>query len=405
MNDSNIKVGKGIFGIIFFIIYIFGGIFHTYLGASSDWTGLAFGMIVFVMLLLFIENYNNFTKIKKNYLKIIFLFFLILIIQYFISSLIFVKMNYYRFILTYISFILIFIVSALFTNVIIIIKDYTLHKIIIFAYKLLVCIGIFSIFLINMHMVQHKEMILFSEPSHFALIYLPLLFYVSYFSKPLLRVFHIVVALIIALTIKDLTLLAGIMLIPILLYKNAKFIIIPLFAALFFLANFIYFKHNYFFERLKFFSHNDYNMSMLVYIYGWQRAYLSLFKSYGFGLGFEQLGFIIPKSFMQITKFNGFGGGSNGAKIIAELGITGIVIIIIYLYCFLSIYYKFVKLKIINRPHAIFFYAIFLMYSIDLFVRGTGYFNPETFMLLASVYWFNLQRNKLNDIILPKKPA
>ncbi len=382
--NTTLNVEKMIFGFSFFILYIFSGIFHTYLKASSDWSGLAFGMIFFIMLFPFIDKYHNISIIKKEYISIVFIFLLLVAIQYFMSSMIFIRMDVYRMILTYLSFGFMLIVSAFFANMTSMIKDVIFNKVIIYAYTLLICIGILSIFLIKIGIVKHKEMILFSEPSHFAIIYLPILLYVSYFSKPIFRIFHILIGFIIALLIKDLTLLFGIVLILTILYWYSFFIFAPLALTLLIISNLGNPIDNYFLERLRIVSHSN-NLSVLVFISGWERAFISILSSYGFGLGFEQLGHVTPKMVLQITNLNGFGGGCNAAKITAELGITGVVIVIIYLFYFLKIYFKLVNRKI-NKPKFVFFSSIFFMYSIDLFVRGTGYFNAATFMFMTSVY-------------------
>lgn len=391
--NKNVKISNGIILIIFFMLFIFVEIPVKYFHASSNWEGIAVGMFTFIIISMAISKYYKY-RIKTGYLKIIGLFFFILIVQYMIDSFIFINLNNFRFVITYFSFGLLFIISMLFINIINMTEEKVFHNTILSAYKLLVGLGILSIFI-------DRNMIIFSEPSHFALVYLPLLLYMAYTSRSLKRIFHLSIGFIFAFLIKDLTLLTGIVLILILLYRRAIFVFIPSVIIMFIIANMDYIKHNYFISRIRFFSNHNNNLSSLVYISGWQRAYLSFFKSYGLGLGFDQMGFVGPKGSVINYMVNNlhmprilnlFDGGTLAPKIIAELGVLGIVLIITYFYFFIYMYNKFVKRKIIYKSSNIFFSSVFVMFSLALFVRADGYFMPITFMFLASIYWFYLNR-------------
>jgi hypothetical protein len=85
-------------------------------------------------------------------------------------------------------------------------------------------------------------------------------------------------------------------------------------------------------------------------------------------------------------------GASLAAKVIAELGLLGIVLILLYLKHFIFISLKLIKRSII-KPFELYFSSVFVMYSIELFIRGTGYFSSTSFMFGASLYWIYLSRN------------
>lgn len=400
---NNNIISKNFLIFIFFILYIFVDMVSGYLHASSIWEGLAIGSVIFITLLISIHKYYNFLKIDRIYIKRLFLIFSVIFIQYLISKIIFVNTDSIRFILTYSFLFFIFIISALFVNVVYMTGDKQFHSAILILYKFLLISGLLYSFLYHYHIIN-KDVIIFGEPSHFAMIYSPLLFYIAYFSKSFMKFFHLFIGIIIAFYLQNMTLLAGIVLILILLYRRLSFIIIPIILLSIIIANMSILQHNYFLDRLQFFSYTR-NSSTLVYLSGWERAYLSFLKSYGFGVGFDQMGIIGPQGkIMHILAYKGLpglnkdSGGENAAKLITELGISGIILIFIYIYYFFKIYKKYIMDKINNKPHNIFFAGVFLMFLTDLFVRSSGYFTPGALMTLAAIYWFFVTRGSPNKL-------
>lgn len=403
--NHNTKVSKSIFGIIFLALFVFPDAFSILLHASSMRVGLTVGMLIFSTILMLIAGHRN-IGIKKKYLIILTLFFLLVFIQYLVSHIIFNGVDNYRFILSYLLAGLIFIASALFVNVVRMVKDASLNYILLFSYYLLIIIGFISLFLIPHGLVHGKSMVIFTEPSHYALIYLPMLLYVSYSSKSFIRIAHLLVGVILAIFLQSMTLLAGAVLIMLLLYIKKSYKLLFLITLAVFVFWFLPINYlDYFFNRLPL-SSNSSNLSVLVYLSGYQRAYLSILDSYGFGLGFQQLGIVGPtgsvmKNIDTITggsTLNLLGGGSLAAKLIAELGITGIVLLVVYLLFVLNISMRFIRGKI-NGVANIFFSSVFITFFVFLFIRGTGYFSSTVFMFTASIYWLYSSKNSLKHKI------
>ena len=136
----------------------------------------------------------------------------------------------------------------------------------------------------------------------------------------------------------------------------------------------------------------------MVYLAGWGRAIGDTIASFGFGVGFQQFGIAGPESMLSdlvVTRFhlpghlNLLDGGSLGAKFVGEFGIFGILL----LFCYLFYFIKFIKILNISNYsthkltiQSVFFMSWFITFSLDIFVRGTGYFNPPFLIFLAAIF-------------------
>jgi hypothetical protein len=99
-------------------------------------------------------------------------------------------------------------------------------------------------------------------------------------------------------------------------------------------------KYDYFYDRVLFWdAQSSKNLSSLVYLQGIQDAHYSFVSTKGLGLGFQQLGtqklseagLILQELLNNNTGLNRQDGGFTAAKIIAELGLLGILILLMYL--------------------------------------------------------------------------
>ena len=143
------------------------------------------------------------------------------------------------------------------------------------------------------------------------------------------------------------------------------------------------------------------NLSMLSYQSGWERIYVNLKDYYGIGLGFQQLGFLgspgeIMKTFGSIGAqgMNRFDGSFVASKFISEFGILAVMVLVAYLVYFARNAWW---LREVSKNggetvdcRKVFFLACFVMFSIDLFIRGTGYFSSSGFLFIASLMWIGL---------------
>lgn len=168
-------------------------------------------------------------------------------------------------------------------------------------------------------------------------------------------------------------------------------------------------------------SEENQHLSALAFKQGWEMAYLSLEKSFGLGVGFQQFGIVggeagINEAIAKLNEGEGLNrldGGTVGAKFLGEFGILGVITLSVYLIKFLSVARVIRsiaagRVKSFDAQH-IFFLSCFTTFTIDLFVRGTGYFSPSGFLFVSSLADMGLRRfsgaeNGLKEI-LSHKPA
>jgi hypothetical protein len=238
---------------------------------------------------------------------------------------------------------------------------------------------------------EGKNMLLFAEPSHYAIVFIPFLFYAAYTcNKKLYEFLYIIASLILVLIIQNLVLLVGCLMIVFLLYGR-RFWLLGLIISMLIVAAF-FLDLSYFLERINFSGDNQ-NLSKLVFLSGWERSYLSFIASNGFGVGFQQLGIVGPEGDLQIILQDLLGGrdlnikdgGSLGSKLIAETGLLGLILLLFYLFFAIKVVRKILSRQI-NGSKNIFFFGVYLLFSIELFVRGMGYFSLTSFMFISSMY-------------------
>lgn len=163
----------------------------------------------------------------------------------------------------------------------------------------------------------------------------------------------------------------------------------------------------YYTERLDFDWANSTNLSSLVYVQGWQMLQESLSRSFGLGVGFQQLGIVytnVPASY-RINSILGYDlnlqdGGFVFSKVVSEFGIVGLLAVGGYLYVAAK---SFIALRalLLRRSSAapvsdgeVFAMACVTGYAIELMVRGTNYFTG-TFVLMLSGALYLFRQKKL----------
>lgn len=229
----------------------------------------------------------------------------------------------------------------------------------------------------------------FSEPSHLALVLTPFLMYamvmrLKYWWLFLLFFFGW------GILIQNLTTILSILLCLVVFFPKRYVSVVSVFLIAFLLED------DYFLSRFYIAADSD-NLSVLVFLQGWQQAYLMLTSSSFIGGGFQQFGFmnLFGDLYDKIKEFgfdgglNWFDGGTTAAKIVGEFGLFGVCIISLYVYyLFCAIrYLGFVK----NKPPSecnfvfVFFACCIISYSVELFVRGVGYFSTGFYLLCASL--------------------
>lgn len=366
-------------------------------GATSFMSG------TLIFLIFFFISYFLFFDFKVNVIHYYYIisFFLILIIHFFLTQL-FLGENEDFFRGLGSIFILLFLVfcSYFFAILILSVKKISLNRIIniVLILFLLSFIGRYIPSIQNFNNV--KPILPYNEPSHYTLFIIPFAYYKVFISSKIkTKIIYLIIFAVLGLLLVNLTMIVAVLLCAgITFFKNKilyVFIIIPIIFPL--ILNNV--GSSYYTERLTFSSENT-NLSTLVFIQGWQLAYESLKQTYGMGIGFQQLGYFpLDVEAGYIIKLiigkevNVSDAGLTAPKIISELGILGILIVILYLKYFIVI---LKKLKSEINFKMIFAYSIFLSFSIDLFIRGIGYFNPPFFLFIVSLFIIFTKQNEIS---------
>ena len=241
-----------------------------------------------------------------------------------------------------------------------------------------------------------KPVLLFIEPSHLAIVFLPYTLYLTVIAKGKKKAHLILGVFLTSLLIQNATLLLGCILVAGITLSMRAFLLCNCLGLLF--SYFI--GIDYFLERIDFTKLN--NVSTLAYVSGWERAYLSFLETSGIGVGFQQFGIIGSKGeTMKILNDLGgndlclLDGASVAPKVIGEFGFLGAILIIVCIfYCAKQARYlckiSSNKLMIMSR-HDIFFRSFFVMYIVDILVRGAAYFSSSSLIFAASLIWIMKQ--------------
>ena len=234
----------------------------------------------------------------------------------------------------------------------------------------------------------------FTEPSHFALIFLPFILYGCSKNEGYKKYIPITVGFIIGSLMESMTLLAGCILICLIFSPNIpkKFIVVVIVLGFFLLPKI---DLSYYQDRLPFGDGHTLNLSWLVFLQGWELIYESIKSSIGFGIGFQQLGVNTGYEKIELSNLinqlaggymNIFDGGFNLVKIVSEFGVFGTLLIFFYIWILFRAVLRLTKKD--NTTAQVFSYSILVAYTVELFLRGVGYFSSGSIFLVAAFYIF-----------------
>ncbi len=239
----------------------------------------------------------------------------------------------------------------------------------------------------------------FTEPSHFALIFAVLLAQACFTYQGIRRYAWLALGLALGLGLQSLSMVVAVLLIAVVCLPWWQLIGgIVAAASLIELLD-----TKYYTDRLDFGAHTT-NQSALVYLQGWELATDAFHRSSGWGIGFQQLGFgnfTSPSADVLFRLYrveaNIFDGGFVAAKLASEFGVFGLGLIALYVAIA-------GRTAIGIRRHIrhgsdmsagmIFASAIILCYSIDMFVRGVGYFSASSALFMTALLFMAEQRKR-----------
>lgn len=235
----------------------------------------------------------------------------------------------------------------------------------------------------------------FQEPAHLARFYGPILIMTMCTSiKWVAKSILVSITLILSNLFPSLSLL---------IYSAIAALIVMLTefklnARLFFLFFYIFiftitffFQSHYFIERIQ--SAEDANNHTTLFFWqGVEAAKISLLETNFIGMGLRQLGNEPPNKFsdLMMIGMDRKSGGLVGAKLIAELGIIGILIIISYT----LIIFKCLKILINNRIglHVKIAATAIIAVAPEIFLRGGGYFSTSLLLAISSILFLKSKK-------------
>lgn len=236
-----------------------------------------------------------------------------------------------------------------------------------------------------------KALFPFTEPSLFALAFMPLYTYACISAAATRRIVFLALGLVLVIALESLTLAVGWVVVALLCTRG---LVLPVLMAIAIGGVLVLADLSYFLDRLDF-SGDSENLSTLVWLQGWQLAQEALAATHAWGAGFQQLGIYgtnteISRVIYLLTgnDLNILDGGFVAAKFVSEFGVIGMVIIA----AFLVIAGKsmFVLRAAARNPGAmpkatLFMHAVFVGYLVELLVRGAGYFSGSLILLVAAL--------------------
>ena len=248
-----------------------------------------------------------------------------------------------------------------------------------------------------------KPLFPFSEPSHFALSFTPLLMYMCVSAAGRSRVLWLLVGISLALLLENLTLAAGCAMAAAVSLRWTTMAWLGLVLT----AVATQLDLGYFADRLDLSTDNQ-NLSTLVYVQGWQFVVDSWQRTNGLGLGFQQLGVHGADVAAADVIFAIFGdyvnvldGGFTFSKLASELGVLGAALTLGFV---LVAGLTSLQLRSGSKRHATGMHATqsvkpaltfarcaVVSFLLEMFVRGAGYFTGTSLLMVAGLWFMQTQ--------------
>lgn len=231
-----------------------------------------------------------------------------------------------------------------------------------------------------------RPVVVFIEPSHFALSFIPFVGYMIVQARGRARVALAVAAVALGLVLGSTTLLAGLVMMLVTClpwWQSAAFAVVA--AAV---GVGVGFDASFIVNRIVF-SDDVRNLSNLVLLQGWERAWLTLVETHGLGVGFQQFGVWGPIGEIQelIAAITGDylnlnDGGTTASKLVGEFGVVGVGVVAAFLAWWWRLSASMRQaLRGRREPSLNVFAAVCVIaIAVELFVRGVGYLSMGLFL-------------------------
>ncbi len=249
-----------------------------------------------------------------------------------------------------------------------------------------------------------KPLFPFTETSHFVLAFVPLLLYRCANCTRRATFGWLAFGFGVALGLQSLTLLIACILAAIVCRRILFVSLVGLVAGL----GIIPLEFDYFISRLDLTSSSN-NISSLVYVQGWQLLWESCAQTFGWGVGFEQLGghgtnataadtILALLSDSGLDALNLTDGSFVFAKLTGEMGIFGFLLSVGFVIAAFRSIRALRKTNVGEQERSIIVFArcVLTSFIIDMFVRGTGYFVGSTLLAITAASILASGRHRLD---------
>lgn len=249
-----------------------------------------------------------------------------------------------------------------------------------------------------------KPIFPFTEPSLFAGAFLPVIAFLSVTGKGWRRWVWILTGFALGYFLENLSLVIGSLVVTIACLPVSRLIAFG--AGITLLLPFLDF--SYFLDRIQFDVTTTTNLSSLVYIQGWELMGAATRETMGWGLGFQQLGYIFldaPTSDLIYrltggTDLNLKEGSFAAAKMISELGVFGGILVACHGFLATRAFFRLRRVAIKGEEcplGQVLALCSIYTFVVDIYVRGAGYFSSPTMLMVTSL--FLLHRARKNETL------
>jgi hypothetical protein len=254
----------------------------------------------------------------------------------------------------------------------------------------------------------------FTEPSLFALAYLPWALAAACRATGYRRVRVVLATAVLAFGLQSLLLVVGTLFLAAACLRWR--VLLP--GGVLMALSVVFLGGEYYVDRLVL-SDDEPNLSTLVYLQGWQLALDAWERTSGLGLGFQQLGLSGESDAATSQLILGIigehvnlrDGGFVAAKLLAEFGLAGAIMVLAYaVLAFRSIRFLRRSATVDQKPQAatlVVGHAFMAAFVFEMFLRGIGYLTPSSVLLLAGalMVFGHVKRSArpVSDLSLPRQ--
>lgn len=380
------------------ILFLLPNFFYVMLSHDS----LAQGLMI-ASLAVIVINFNNIMELKSTLSRLI-IYISIIALLFFFAIINYINYEISKPVLSLLVLLFVFFSSSVFSVKLNKICFEALESSLLLVILFLLCLGWLKIFLpitVGAYSALTKPVFPFIEESFYALSVSLLSVGYAVTARKTNVFFIIINMFLLSIMFPSLTMMlsAVLTLFASMIRLRTKYFKALLFVSpliLILTLNIFLMDNTYFSSRLSF--EDSKNVTTLVFLQGWSLAFENFISTKGFGLGFQMLG--MPGT--QLTQFSDMieriagstlnltDGGLLAAKFIAEFGMIGLIVSLVYVVFIIK--FLFNANAILNKTRCrennfllkrCLLQGLLFGFIVEYFFRGYGYFSPGLYLVVA----------------------